>query len=108
MSAINFTNLKQRKKTYAGASGNKISVIYAGEQYMLKFPAYAKKNKDMSYANGCFSEYLGCKIYKSLGVPVQEVMLGTYIINGKEKIVVACKDFTEPGVVLQDFASLKM
>ena len=107
MSAIDFTNLKQRKKTYAGANGNKISVIYEGEQYMLKFPAYAKKNKDMSYANGCFSEYLGCKIYKSIGIPVQEVRLGTYMIKGKEKIVVACKDFTEPGVVLQDFASLK-
>ena len=61
----------------------------------------------MSYANGCFSEYLGCKIYKSIGIPVQEVRLGTYMIKGKEKIVVACKDFTEPGVVLQDFASLK-
>ena len=107
MSAIDFTNLKQRKKTYAGANGNKISVIYEGEQYMLKFPAYAKKNKEMSYANGCFSEYLGCKIYESVGIPVQEVMLGTYTINGREKIVVACKDFTEPGVVLQDFASLK-
>ena len=33
---IDFTNLKQRKKTYAGANGNKISVIYEGEQYMLK------------------------------------------------------------------------
>ena len=107
MGTIDFTNLKQRKKTYAGANGNKISVIYEGEQYMLKFPAYAKKNKDMSYAHGCFSEYLGCKIYKSIGIPVQEVILGTYTINGKERIVVACKDFTEPGVVLQDFASLK-
>ena len=27
--------------------------------------------------------------------------------NGKEKIVVACKDFTASGLVLQDFASLK-
>jgi len=36
MEYIDFTNLKQRKKTYAGANGNKISVIYEGEQYMLK------------------------------------------------------------------------
>ncbi|MBQ7145194.1 MAG: HipA domain-containing protein [Lachnospiraceae bacterium] len=107
MSPVDFTNLKQRKKTYAGANGNKISVIFEGEQYMLKFPAHARKNKDMSYANGCFSEYLGCKIYKSIGIPVQEVILGTYTVKDKEKIVVACKDFTEPGVVLQDFASLK-
>lgn len=30
-----------------------------------------------------------------------------YRKGGKEKIVVACRDFTSPGVVLQDFASLK-
>ena len=57
----------------------------------------------MSYSNSCFSEYLGCQIYEIIGVPVQKTLLGTY----REKIVVACKDFTEPGVVLQDFASLK-
>ncbi len=34
-------------------------------------------------------------------------MLGTYTVKGREKIVVACGDFTEPGVILQDFASLK-
>ena len=107
MDIIDFTNLKQRKKTYAGASGNKISVIYEGEQYMLKFPSYAKRNKDMSYTNGCFSEYLGCQIYESIGIPVQKTRLGVFQVKGREKIVVACKDFTEPGVTLQDFASLK-
>jgi hypothetical protein len=51
---------------------------------------------------------LGCKIFESVGIPVQETMLGTYTTKkGGEKIVVACKDFTSPGVVLQDFASLK-
>ena len=34
-------------------------------------------------------------------------MLGTYTVKGKTKIVVACGDFTEPGITLQDFASLK-
>ena len=29
------------------------------------------------------------------------------IKNGVKKIVVACRDFTSPGIVLQDFASLK-
>ena len=107
MMAIDFTELKKKNKTYAGANGNKISVIYEGEQYMLKFPAQARLNKDMSYSNSCFSEYLGCKIYESIGVPVQKTLLGTYTVKGKKKIVVACKDFTSPGIVLQDFASLK-
>lgn len=74
---------------------------------MLKFPPLPSKNKDMSYSNSCFSEYLGCQIYESIGIPVQRTMLGTYTVKGKEKIVVACGDFTEPGVTLQDFASLK-
>lgn len=104
---IDFTNLPTKKKTYAGANGSKISVIYNGEQYMLKFPANAPKNKELSYANGCISEYIGCHIFESIGIDVQKTLLGTYRKNGKEKIVVACKDFTKSGVVLQDFASLK-
>ena len=36
MEYIDFTDLKQRKKTYADANGNKISVIYESEHYMLK------------------------------------------------------------------------
>ena len=104
---IDFTNLPKRKKTYAGANGSKISVIYESEQYMLKFPAPAAKNQQLSYANGCISEYLGCRIFDSVGIETQKTLLGTYMVNGKEKIVVACKDFTSAGVVLQDFASLK-
>lgn len=107
MGVIDFTDLKKRKKIYAGANGNKISVIYEGEQYMLKFPPQAKLNKGMSYSNSCFSEYLGCQIYESIGIPVQKTLMGVYTVKGKQKIVVACGDFTEPGVSLQDFASLK-
>lgn len=104
---IDFTNLPVRNKTYAGANGSKISVIYNNELYMLKFPAIPAINKEMSYANGCISEYIGCHIFESIGIPVQKTLLGTYTKNGKQKIVVACKDFTVGGLVLQDFASLK-
>ena len=107
MKAVDFTDLPRRNKMYAGANGNKISVIYDNEQYMLKFPPVPSLNKDMSYSNSCFSEYLGCKIYESIGIPVQKTILGTYKVKGKEKIVVACGDFTKPGIVLQDFGSLK-
>jgi hypothetical protein len=107
MPPIDFTDLQKRNKAYAGANGNKISVIYEEEQYMLKFPPAPKKNPDMSYSNSCFSEYLGCRIFESIGVPVQKTLLGTFRVKGKEKIVVACGDFTRPGVILQDFASLK-
>lgn len=103
-----FTNMPKRNKSYAGANGSKISVLYNGELYMLKFPAVSVRNSDMSYSNSCISEYIGCKIFESIGIPVQETELGIYTTkSGKEKVVVACKDFTASGLILQDFASLK-
>lgn len=104
---IDFTSAKVKNKAYAGANGSKISVIYNNEQYMLKFPPLPTINKEMSYTNSCISEYIGCKIFDSVGIPVQETVIGTYTSNGREKIVVACKDFTSPGITLQDFVSLK-
>lgn len=104
---IDFTNLPRKHKAYAGANGSKLCVMYEGDPYMLKFPSLPHMNKEMSYSNGCISEYIGCHVFELLGFPVQKTLLGTYTKNGKQKIVVACKDFTRSGVVLQDFASLK-
>lgn len=104
---IDFTDLPRRKKTYTGANGSKIAVMYNDELYMLKFPVPPSRNKEMSYTNGCVSEYLGSHIFEIIGIPVQETLLGTFMKNGREKVVVACKDFTTDDSVLQDFASLK-
>jgi hypothetical protein len=104
---IDFTKYPTLKKSYAGANGSKISVLYHGEIWMVKFPSIAKLNDKIHYANSCVSEYLGCHVFNILGVPAQETLLGTYYSGKKEKLVVACKDFTADGRVLQDFASLK-
>lgn len=104
---IDFTDLPKKKKTYAGANGSKIAVMYNDSLYMIKFPPPPHKNKEMSYTNGCISEYLGSHIFEIIGIPVQETLLGTFLSHGKEKVVVACKDFTTDDTVLQDFASLK-
>ena len=104
---IDFTNLPRRKKTYTGANGSKIAVVFNDELYMLKFPVPPPRNKEMSYTNGCVSEYLVSHIFEIIGIPVQETLLGTFVKNGNEKVVVACKDFTTDNTVLQDFASLK-
>ena len=104
---IDFSALPRRNKTYAGANGSKIAVVLDDELYMLKFPGTARLNDNMSYANGCICEYLGCHVFEIAGIPVQKTLLGTFTRNGKEKIVVACKDFTTPETVIQDFASLK-
>jgi hypothetical protein len=105
---INFTDLPMRKKAYAGANGSKISVVYEGVQYMLKFPPHPTKNNEMSYSNSCICEHIGCKIFESVGIPVQNTILGIYTTaKGDRKVVVACKDFTTDCKTLQDFASLK-
>ena len=54
---IDFTNAVQKNKTYAGANGGKISVLYNGEQYMLKFPPFPTINKELSLITD-FSVYL--------------------------------------------------
>lgn len=104
---IDFTELQVKNKTYRGANGSKLAVVYNNEQYMLKFPPTANRNHELSYANSCISEYLGCHIFESLNIPVQDTILGIYKVKDKEKVVVACKDFTSIGIELQDFASLK-
>ena len=79
---IDFTNLSVRNKTYAGANGSKISVLYNNGLYMLKFPAAPSINKNMSYANGCISEYLGSHIFAIVGIPVQETLLESGLSRG--------------------------
>jgi hypothetical protein len=106
---IDFTGCCVNKfKGYGGANGNKINIEYEGTSYMLKFPPVPNKSKVMSYTNSCISEYLACHIFESLGFVVQETLLGTYTDKrGKEKVVVACKDFTADGRKLMEFAHLK-
>lgn len=75
---------------------------------MLKFPPHPSRNKEMSYTNGCISEYVACHIFGMLGFRVQDTLLGNYVDSrGKSKLVVACRDFTEDGKKLMEFAHLK-
>lgn len=92
MTGIDFTDMPKRNKTYAGANGSKIAIIYENKQYMLKFPSLPMKNKDMSYSNSCFSEYLGSKIYESAGIPVQETLLGPGAKSQRESVLKKLED----------------
>ncbi|WP_163535148.1 HipA domain-containing protein [Helicobacter suis] len=103
---IDFTTcLVDHTKLYDGSNGSKVSILWKDEHYMLKFPPKPKPSKklDMSYINSCFSEYIACHIIDSLGMSVQETLLGTY----KDKVVVACKDFTGNVYQFVDFTSVK-
>ena len=100
---IDFSECYRLPTAYGGVSGKKIAVIYNKEQYMLKFSNIADHNPNISYSNSCYSEYLGCKIFKSVDIPVQDVLLGLY----EGKLVVACKDFRGFEDDLIDFAAIK-
>ena len=106
---IDFTDCPRvTGKAYNGANGKKIAIIYNGEQYMIKFPPSAdRKPTELSYTNSCISEHISCSIFNMLGIKAQKTLLGTYTVNGKEKLVCACKDFTADGSVLYDFCSIK-
>lgn len=104
-----FTNCRRLLgNAYAGANGKKIGIEYEGEQYMLKFPpSGAQKRTELSYTNSCFSEHIASSIFNLIGINAQKTILGTYDVNGKTKIVCACKDFTADGSRLLDFCSIK-
>ena len=74
---------------------------------MLKFPVINEGISKHGYSNNCISEYISCNIMKTLGLKVQNTILGTYKSNNIIKVVVACKDFTTKGAILKQFAELK-
>ena len=105
---VDFTNCEINNfKYYGGKNGGKICIIYNEEDYMLKFPNVNEGILEHGYSNSCISEYITCNIMKTLGLNVQSTILGKYSLNGIEKIVVACKDFSSRGIVLKQFAELK-
>ena len=85
---IDFTSFPKRNKGYAGANGNKISILYNGEIYMLKFPPQPTKNKEMSYTNSCVCEYIGCQIFELIGIPVYHITLCSFFEGVEVRIAV--------------------
>lgn len=105
---IDFTDCEINKfRYYGGKNGGKFCIIYNNEEYMLKFPNVNQGISEHGYSNSCISEYISCHIIETLGLNVQRTLLGKYMLNGIEKIVVACKDFTTYNKVFRQFAELK-
>lgn len=78
-----------------GGSDKKQTVVLVGssKKYLLKLPDPTRekgKKKELSYINNVFSEYIGCMISKSVGLPVQEVLIGEYTFENSAKTVPAC------------------
>ncbi len=105
---INFTNVYEIFNTYSGSEKKK-KIIYNNEKYLVKFPdPIREKNKNISYINNAFSEYIGSNIFKLCGFDTQDTLLGIYSYNGKDKIVCACKDFLDENHALLEFEKLAL
>lgn len=103
---IDFTNAKEEMNSYKGSEKKK-TLIYDNKRYLVKFPdPIRKKNKNISYINNAFSEYVGSNIFKLVGFETQNTILGIYKYNDKVKIVCACEDFTDKNNELYEFENL--
>lgn len=105
---VDFTNCNEEFNGYKGSEKKK-TLIYNGKRYLVKFPdPIREKNKNISYINNAFSEYVGSNIFKLIGYEVQNTLLGEYQYNGKVKIVCACEDFTDDDNILYEFENLAL
>lgn len=105
---IDFTECIEELNNYKGSEKKK-TLVYNNKKYLVKFPdPIREKNKNISYINNAFSEYVGSNIFKIVGFETQNTILGTYTYNEKEKIVCACEDFTDGNNVLYEFENLAL
>lgn len=105
---IDFSKATEELNSYRGSEKKK-TLIYNNKRYLVKFPdPIREKNKNISYINNAFSEYVGSNIFKIIGFETQNTLLGTYTYNEKEKIVCACEDFTDANHVLYEFETLAL
>lgn len=105
---IDFTKAIEELNTYKGSEKKK-TLIYDNKKYLVKFPdPVREKNKNISYINNAFSEYIGSNIFKIVGFETQNTVLGIYNYNGKEKIVCACEDFTNENTILYEFEKVAL
>lgn len=105
---IDFTECIEELNNYKGSEKKK-TLVYDNKKYLVKFPdPIREKNKNISYINNAFSEYVGSNIFRLVGFKTQKTILGKYVYNGKEKIVCGCEDFTDNDNVLYEFESLAL
>ena len=105
---IDFTECIEELNNYKGSEKKK-TLVYDNKKYLVKFPDPIRgKNKNISYINNAFSEYIGSSVFKIVGLKTQNTVLGKYEYNGKEKIVCACEDFTDNENVLYEFENLAL
>ena len=79
---------------YSGAE-RKFQIVIGGKRYIMKF----QKNSEIGLIYNHVSEYLGSHVFETLGIPVQDTMLGIY----NSENVVLVKNFCNDGEILVHF-----
>lgn len=107
---INNHIVKKLPNIYSGSEKKWCVVLDDGCKYMLKFPdPIREQHRDLSYMNNAFSEYIGCRIFESVGIPVQETKLGIFTTDeGKEKVACLCKDLRADNEEMVSLHSLSL
>lgn len=112
MNFVNFNEhiVETKLNQYGGSERKKTVTLDDGFQYMIKFPDPTREEKrkgEISYINNAISEYIGCHIFQSVGIEVQETMLGIFTDEkGKEKVACACRDIRPEGTQLYETEKL--
>ncbi|WP_289182915.1 HipA domain-containing protein [Dubosiella newyorkensis] len=108
MNTIDLNQGKEVMNIYGGSERKKRFLI-DGKYYLVKFPDPVREvRRELSYMNNQFSEYIGCHVFESIGIPVQKTYLGEYEWKGKKLVVVACEDFQNLGLSLNPIARIEL
>ncbi|MDR0518643.1 MAG: HipA domain-containing protein [Clostridiales Family XIII bacterium] len=105
MEVIDFNQYSGNMRFYGGEAGQKLGIVYEGANWILKYPKSTRSlvNPKISYTTSPLSEYIGSKVYESIGIPVHKTAIG----YRDGKIVVACRDFLAKGERLVEFRDIK-
>ena len=102
---LDLNKFEQRVNRYGG-SEEKRTYYKNGQFFLVKIPdKIREKNNTLSYMNNSFSEYISCHIFESVEIPVQETDLSILNINGTDKVVCVCKDFTDEETTLIEYCN---
>jgi len=98
--------LSRKNGIYGGLAGHKDGILIDGEEWLIKYPkniTYLEGTGGASYSTSPLSEFIGSHVFAILGFDVHRTILA----ERRNKIVVACKDFTDCENLLFEIRTVK-